>query len=191
MINASNIITLCWLIFLGYWLINWRAVKPTKETAWQAPGFRWTLLWIIVLIIVISRFVFLKNTEHVLNTSVHAYALQPLGILITMLGLIIAIVARKTLADNWSSDVVLKKDHELITKGIYHYVRHPIYTGMTLMGIGSVIVLQTIIVALFFIVMVVFLVFKMKKEETLMLKHFPKEYPAYRKKTKALIPFIY
>ena len=192
MLNASNIITICWLIFLGYWIANWKSVKPAQETAWRSPSFRWTGLWIIVLIILVTHFVFPKHSLHFLTISSNApLILQIIGVLLTILGLIIAIVARRTLADNWSSDVELKKDHKLITKGIYKYVRHPIYTGITFMGLGAIIVDQSIIVTIFFIGMVAFLIFKMKKEETLLLKHFPKEYPAYMKKTKTLIPFIY
>ena len=192
MFNASNIILICWLIFLGYWILNWKSVKPAQEIAWRAPGFRWTLLWIVVLILIISRFLF--HTHGIQIFNIHAKQttfLDIIGILITIGGLFIAILARRTLADNWSSDVELKKDHKLITKGVYEFVRHPIYTGITFMGIGSIIVDQSILVTLFYLGMVAFLLFKMKKEEKLLLKHFPKEYPAYMKKTKALIPFIY
>lgn len=192
MLEASNIILLCWLIFLGYWILNWKSVKPAQEIAWRAPGFRWTLLWIVVLILVISRFLFHTHGFQIFN--IHARqttVLDVIGILITIAGLLIAIIARRTLADNWSSDVELKKDHKLITKGVYKYVRHPIYTGITFMGVGSIIVDQSILVTLFYLGMVAFLIFKMKKEEKLLLKHFPKEYPAYMEKTKALVPFIY
>ena len=192
MVNASDIITLCWLIFLGYWMINWRSVKPAQETAWRAPGFRWTMLWIIILIILITHFFFPRHSLHFLTVSSTApLLLQIIGIGLTILGLIIAIAARKTLADNWSSNVELKKNHKLITEGVYKYVRHPIYTGITFMGLGAIVVDESIIVTIFFIGMVAFLIYKMKKEETLLLKHFPKEYPTYMKQTKALIPFIY
>jgi len=192
MVDASNIILLCWLIFLGYWILNWKSAKPAQEIAWRAPGFRWTLLWIVVLILVISRFLFHTQGFQIFN--IHARQttiLDVIGIVITIAGLLIAIVARRTLADNWSSDVELKKDHKLITKGAYKYVRHPIYTGITLMGIGSIIVDQSLLVTLFYLGMVAFLIYKMQKEEKLLLKHFPKEYPGYMKKTKALFPFIY
>jgi protein-S-isoprenylcysteine O-methyltransferase Ste14 len=194
MFTVSNFILLCWLIFLGYWIVHWKSVKPAKEIAWRAPGFRWTLLWIVVLIILISRFLFHSSAFgfHIFETTQKPITfLDMIGIVMTVIGLIIAIAARKTLADNWSSDVELKKDHTLITVGVYKYVRHPIYTGITLMGLGAIIVEQSIFATIFFIGMVAFLLFKMKKEETLLLKHFPKEYPAYIKKTKALFPYFY
>ena len=193
MINVSNIILFCWLIFLGYWIINWKSVKPTKEMAWKEPHSRWTFIWIVILLFILSRFFFHRNASFLFFTSAPSSfpSIQVLGILLTILGLIIAIVARKTLADNWSSNVELKKDHKLITTGVYNYTRHPIYTGIDLMGFGTIIALQSIVATLFFIFMVIFLMYKMKKEETLLRKHFPKEYPDYMKRTKALIPFIY
>ena len=192
MINASNIILFFWLIFICYWLIHWRSVKPAKETAWRAPGFRWTILWLVVLLFLISRFIYHERGIHIFDATAQPITImQIIGITLTGLGLVIAIVARKILADNWSSDVELKKDHKLITKGVYKYVRHPIYTGIDLMGLGAIIVDQSLFVTFFYICMIIFLLFKMKKEEALLLKHFPKEYPSYIKKTKALIPFIY
>ncbi len=192
MLNASNIILLFWVIFLGYWIINWKSVKPTKETAWRAPGFRWTILWIVILLVLASRFLFHTNGFHIFTFSTKPITLLDIiGIIFAGIGLYIAIAARKTLADNWSSDVELKKDHKLITHGVYKLVRHPIYTGIIFMGLGSIIVDQSILVALFYTGMTAFLIFKMRKEEKLLYKHFPKEYPQYIKKTKALIPFIY
>jgi len=179
------------MIFLVYWIINWKSVKPTKEIAWRSPNFWWTRFWIIVLIILLGRFLFSTTGIQIFKPTNQFSIVEVVGIILTVIGLIIAIVARRTLGDNWSSDIELKKEHELITRGIYQYVRHPIYTGLLFMGVGSIMALQTIWHTIFFIFMFGFLYFKMKKEETLMLKHFHKEYEAYMKKTKALIPFIY
>ncbi|HWY78869.1 MAG TPA: isoprenylcysteine carboxylmethyltransferase family protein [Candidatus Sulfotelmatobacter sp.] len=186
MLNTSNIIFVCWLIFLGYWIINWKSVKPTHEAAWRAPRFRWIFLWIIILLLLLhSIFPSYKTTPAHFSLIVIA------GMIVTIIGLTIAIIARKTLADNWSSDVELKKNHKLIITGIYSYARHPIYTGIITMGIGTIITLQSIHATSFSIGMIAFMIFKMKKEEKLLLKHFPKEYSSYQKKTKALFPFLY
>jgi protein-S-isoprenylcysteine O-methyltransferase Ste14 len=190
MLRANSVIVVCWLIFLSYWIINWHAVKQTEQTEWKAPGFYWTSIWIIILLFLLSHFLHPLHQNLMTSTS-HIAAIQTVGIVITVIGLIIAIIARRSLADNWSSDVALKKDHKLITTGIYRYIRHPIYTGVTFMGIGTILVLQSIVIILFYVIMVVFLLYKYKKEEKLLRKHFPKAYATYMKKTKALIPFIY
>ena len=62
-----------------------------------------------------------------------------LGVLGCVLGLLVTIWARRTLAGNWSSDVTFKQGHELMRSGPYRFVRHPIYTGLLVMGLGSAI----------------------------------------------------
>ena len=56
---------------------------------------------------------------------------------LTLAGVAFAVWARMLLAGNWSSDVTLKRDHELIVNGPYALVRHPIYTGILLALIGT------------------------------------------------------
>ena len=58
--------------------------------------------------------------------------------ILTGAGLIVALWARTILGTNWSSNVVLKEQHELIERGPYRFVRHPIYTGVLLMVLGTV-----------------------------------------------------
>src|SRR6185312_15732911 len=121
MLNASNIILLCWTIFLLYWIINWRNAKPATEVIFRQRNLFWIILWIIFLIFIISRFS-PSSGAHFFRQTATFPVLKPFGIELTIIGLIIAIVARKTLADNWSADVELKKEHKLITTGIYKYV---------------------------------------------------------------------
>ena len=59
------------------------------------------------------------------------------------------------------------------------------------MGLGSVLLLGTISAFLGFLYMFGFFWFKTRREEKLLTKHFPKEYPAYKNHTKALIPFVW
>jgi protein-S-isoprenylcysteine O-methyltransferase Ste14 len=190
--TAPNLISICWLIYLIYWAAKWKSVKQTKETAWRDPGYRWMVILVIGLIIIITH-IFFPSINSLIFTfrSGPITPIQIFGIALTVIGLLICIVARKALADNWSSNIDLKKDHVLITSGIYRFVRHPIYTGSALMGIGSVIAEQSITVTVVYLGMIAFLIFKLKKEEELLIKHFPKEYPKYKKKTKALIPFLF
>ena len=108
-----------------------------------------------------------------------------------VIGLIVAIIARRQLAGNWGAAVELKKGHELITTGIYGYVRHPIYTGMLLMGLGTTVFINAAPVWISLAVAIVLFAIRARQEEKLMTRTFPKEYPEYKKKVKALIPFIF
>jgi protein-S-isoprenylcysteine O-methyltransferase Ste14 len=194
MFNASELVSLCWIIFLGYWAIHWRSVKPTKETTWESQKIGWMIAWIIVIVYFLSPWGqqnFLNQTNLALFSLFKTTAAYIIGVIFLIGGLITAIVARKTLARNWSGNVELKEDHQLITTGVYKYIRHPIYTGVSFMGLGTFILYHSLLSLLFVLILVWFFMYKLKKEEVLLLKHFPKEYPGYIKKTKALIPFIY
>ena len=111
--------------------------------------------------------------------------------IVTFLGMLIMIWARKTLDRNWSANIVLKKEHELITSGPYAFVRHPIYTGLSLMILGVVIYINTLAFTIFFVLFFFGAYYKAKKEERLLINHFADKYLEYKKKTKALIPFIF
>jgi protein-S-isoprenylcysteine O-methyltransferase Ste14 len=179
---------------LAYWALHWRAVKQTKETAWESQKAGWLIAWILVIAYFLSpwgRNTFLNRSDLAFFSLFETAITQVIGIIFLVSGLVIAIIARKTLADNWSGNVELKKDHKLITTGVYKYVRHPIYTGVSFMVIGTFILYHSILSVLLIIIVIGFLSYKLKKEEILLLKHFPKEYPAYIKRTKAIIPFIY
>ena len=59
------------------------------------------------------------------------------GLMLTAVGIGIAIWARLILGSNWSGTVTLKNDHVLIRKGPYRWIRHPIYTGILLGMTGT------------------------------------------------------
>jgi protein-S-isoprenylcysteine O-methyltransferase Ste14 len=201
---SQIIILVCWGIFLLYWFSNWRNVKPTKENKTpRSEGIRIIILFTVVLVF-LNHFVFNNflniplcqwgwNGCHYKALSMDSSPLlfQILGVFLAVAGLIIAIIARRTLARNWSPTIDLKKGHSLITTGIYSYIRHPIYTGVLSMILATLFTFQSIMEILICIALAFMFMFRIKKEEDLMTKTFPKEYPAYKKRTKTLIPFIY
>jgi protein-S-isoprenylcysteine O-methyltransferase Ste14 len=107
----------------------------------------------------------------------------------TVLGLTLAIWARKHLGRNWSTRHTIQVGHELVTSGPYRFVRHPIYTGILLTWFGAGLV-NTIYFVLFVLVALIFFS-RIPKEEASMMGLFPNQYPAYRATTKALIPGVW
>jgi protein-S-isoprenylcysteine O-methyltransferase Ste14 len=189
-ITAQHIIVACWVTFLLYWFISWWSVKPTQERTWSIGRFRWIIIGIVIAFLFLRRFG-LSIPFLTISLIPHSALLSAASIILVILGLGIAIVARGTLAGNWSSNVDVKVGHELITTGIYGYVRHPIYTGLLFMLLGTVLITGTINMLLLLLAALGFFWFKARQEEKLLTKHFPKEYPAYKNKTKALIPFVW
>jgi protein-S-isoprenylcysteine O-methyltransferase Ste14 len=84
----------------------------------------------------------------------------------------------------------LKEGHELVTTGPYHYVRHPIYTGILLALVGTGFV-AGMVWFLLFVITCPCLVYSARTEERLMIQQFPDAYPEYRETTRALIPYLW
>lgn len=184
---TSPIIIGCWIGFVAYWLVSALRQKATAERqslpsalAHRIPvGLGWFLLafprlgppWNRALI-------------------PHAAWVLVMGTAICVSGLFVTLWARRTLAGNWSSDVTFKQEHELIQTGPYRFTRHPIYTGLLVMCLGTAIEIGALRGAVALVVVGIGFWIKLKQEERLLLRHFPDAYPVYQKRVKALVPFI-
>src|SRR5262249_61858300 len=110
---------------------------------------------------------------------------------VPVLRLLIAAWAGWVLGRNWSSNVVFKERHELIEGGPYHFVRHPIYSGVLLMLFGTMLVWGRLVGVVAFIVVIAGLSVKATLEERLLIRHFPESYARYRQRVRAaVIPFV-
>lgn len=118
---------------------------------------------------------------------------QIFGFVLVILGFIECVTARTTLDSNWtdSFEYQIKKEHKLITQGIYRYARHPIYGGILIMINGALIAAGSYTFVVFFLGMFLVLESYAKREEILLAKHFGKKYLEYMKMTKKFIPYIY
>jgi len=180
------LIAACWIVLALYWNISARSIKPAaKRQSWASRLAR-VPVWLGYILLCVA---WVHPTGMVLipRTAVS----ESLGVAICALGLLAAIWSRKTLGDDWSRDVELKQGHQLVERGPYSLVRHPIYTSHLLMGLGTAIASGLLIA--FAGVLCFFIGFwiKLHQEERLLLTHFPDEYSAYKARVKALIPFVF
>ena len=65
-----------------------------------------------------------------------------IGLVLFALGLGFAIWARIHIGRNWGSPMTQKDEPELVTSGPYHLVRHPIYSGLLVAGVGTAVALS-------------------------------------------------
>ena len=191
---VQYVIICCWVIFGLYWFISSSSVKSIQETRGWLAG-NWHGIWLLIGGLFLSNLPFLAKVG--VSISSLTILLIPSSIVINVViivfavtGLIVALIARRTLAGNWSRAVAFKEDHELITTGLYHYVRHPIYTGVLLMILATALSVGTLSAGIGFVIIVLGLWFKLRAEEELLTVHFPNEYLAYKNRTKALIPYV-
>jgi protein-S-isoprenylcysteine O-methyltransferase Ste14 len=112
---------------------------------------------------------------------------QPLRVLHFLRALRAMPFSRFPMGDRRSS-ATLKVDHRLIQSGPYGWVRHPIYSGLLLALVGTVITIGTLQACVGVAIIFIAVVRKMALEEQWMAAQFGNEYEVYRRRVNALIP---
>jgi len=161
----------------------------SKKTVQKTSWFSWTYRILAIFIFIGAIWLF-KNGFGGPLLWPRTLAIGLLADVVTMSALILSIWARITLGRNWSGNVVLKENHELIMSGPYAYVRHPIYSSLILFVLGIVIYYGRLGGIIFLVLFIAGAWFKAYKEEKLLTSHFGEKYLAYKKMVKGLIPWI-
>jgi protein-S-isoprenylcysteine O-methyltransferase Ste14 len=171
-----------WAAFWIYWLVAAFSMKRSHITWSRELRIRAV---IVVLVILLTRQGAFQNGS--LNSSPWRAGL---GLVLFALGLGFAIWARRHIGRNWGTPMSKKDEPELVTSGPYRLVRHPIYSGILLAGVGSAVALSwkwmipVVLAGIYFI-------YSATVEERYLIEQFPDTYPTYRRSTKMLVPFIF
>ncbi len=113
------------------------------------------------------------------------------GLALIAIGLTIELVAQATLWRFYSSTLVIKEDHQLITHGVYRFTRHPIYLGVIMVCIGVPVYTSSLYGLLTMSALIPIILNRIRMEERLLSEEFGDAYRAYKEATSKLIPFIY
>ena len=117
-----------------------------------------------------------------------------IGLIIMSLGAIIMLISRFQLNKYTYGGGSLSesKDQNLITFGMYKYIRHPIYLGGLIITIGLELAFRTIIMLILHTT-IFFLIFRarMIREEMVLSTKFGEEYLRYKRQTSRLVPLLY
>lgn len=175
------VFAIAWAAFWIYWLVAAFSMKR-GHVPW-ARELRIRVL-IVILAVILIRFGVFRGQG--VNTDPWRAGL---GLVLFALGLGFAIWARIHIGRNWGTPMSQKDEPELVTSGPYHLVRHPIYSGILLAGVGTAVALSWLwLIAV--VLAGVYFTYSAKVEERNMATQFPEAYPAYRRSTRMFIPFI-
>lgn len=112
-----------------------------------------------------------------------------LGVLLLAAALFVFWRAHADLGLNWSPSLEIREKHELITRGIYAVIRHPMYASQWLWVIAQPLLLQNWIAGfLNLLVFIPFYFLRVKGEEQMMLEQFGDQYRSYMQKVGAVFP---
>ncbi len=139
-----------------------------------------SLLAIIVGIFQIGTFAYAVNNEIIRLT----------GLLFYLIFSWVQIIAFKMLGDNYSQEIVIFKNHQLITSGPFKFLRHPQYLSQMLMDLGGALATMSYIVLALSLIEIPFIILRASVEDKLLEKNFKEAFLNYKKKSGFLIPFI-
>ena len=170
-----------WGLFWTYWLLSAFSMRR-GHVAWSRELRIRAVIGVLVILLV--RFGAFRG--YGLNTDPWRAAL---GLVLFAVGLAFAVWARAHIGRNWGGPMSQKDAPELVTAGPYGLVRHPIYSGVLVAGVGTAVALSW--EGMIAVVLAgVYFVYSATVEERYLTEQFPDTYPVYRRSTKMLVPFI-
>ena len=113
------------------------------------------------------------------------------GLALSIVGIVLRLAPVFVLGRRFSGLVAIQEGHELVTGGLYRFIRHPSYLGLLLGLFGWALVFRSAMGLLVSLLLIPPLVARMNSEEALLESEFGERYADYRRRTWRLLPFLY
>ena len=183
-----SLIRIAWIV----WLISWFAAAAWSDRTVRRPAVRREVLY-RVLTVAGALLLFGFNPVGVSAESPLWPVAPAIGWLLASMaicGFLFMWWARIHLGQLWSSSVTRKEHHHVVDTGPYAIVRHPIYTGLLLAIIATVLVRGTIITLIGSALIAMGIYIKARVEEEFLRQQLGEPYDAYSRRVPMLVPFL-
>jgi protein-S-isoprenylcysteine O-methyltransferase Ste14 len=178
-----------WIVLVAVWVVG---AFMTRQTARQQTSN--SRLWQMGIVLLGMWLLFGQGTGFAWMDEA-AFPMTEIvtiaGLATTLAGVAFAIWARATLGANWSGVITVKVGHNLVRRGPYRIVRHPIYTGLLIAVAGTALTYGSIRGILSLPIVAFGLWLKTLTEERFMVQEFGEEYLCYKREVRALVPFLF
>jgi len=174
-----------WVLFSAYWEAAARNASAAQTSETRGSRSLHVLMTNVALLLIIAP---LRALGRFLPVSV---IIMSAGLAVEAAGLFLAIWARRHLGRNWSGEITIKVQHELVRSGPYRWLRHPIYTGILAMYVGTALVTGEWLAVVGLAIMGFAYWRKIHLEEANLNVAFGGDYEAYRRETWALVPGLF
>ena len=122
---------------------------------------------------------------------VDAYSLiRYVGLAVYLVFSWIQVWSFKSLGDNYSQDIMVKKNHELVTNGPFKIIRHPQYLCQIVLDLGATAATFSYLVGIFALIEIPIYIMRASLEDKLLAKYFSEKFSDYKKKSGFMFPFI-
>ncbi len=184
--TPRDIIEAAWIAFAAFWI--W-AARNQKRVQQREP----VLARLSHMMFMAFGFVLLYSKDSRFGALNRRFLperqwIEMLGALITVAGVAFAIWARRHIGKNWSAQVTIRQEHDLIRTGPYARIRHPIYTGLLLAIAGTAIEIGEYRALLALTLVFIGFAIKAKREELLLTKEFGPAFDEHRSHTGFFLP---
>jgi protein-S-isoprenylcysteine O-methyltransferase Ste14 len=180
-------VAICWGVVGVVWIAGavYNASRGPRARTRAAAVTR-----VPILIVVLTAWLLFRLVP---GTDWHSLTVETLwvrvpGLVILACSTVFTLWARAALGTMWSGSPTVKAGHRLRTDGPYAVTRHPIYTGLLGMLLGTALLAGLGHWLVIFPLAVLFAELRIRTEEQLMLATFPENYPGYRRRVPQLVP---
>jgi len=174
-----------WVAFSLYWEVAAKNASAAKHSESRASRALHVVLANIAILLAIAPIRGLGRFLPVSNLVI------VVGLAIEAAGLFLTIWSRRVLGRNWSGEISIKVEHELVRSGPYKLLRHPIYTGLLTMYVGTALAAGEWL-SIIGLAMAFFAYWrKIRLEELNLRTAFGADYDAYCNETWALLPGLF
>jgi protein-S-isoprenylcysteine O-methyltransferase Ste14 len=177
----------CWGVVGAVWIAGaiYNASRGPRAGT-RAPAV--TRLPIVALVLAAWLVFYLVPGTDWHSLTVDTLWVRVPGLVILICSTVFTLWARVALGTMWSGSPTVKVEHRLRTDGPYAVTRHPIYTGLLGMLLGTTLLVGLGHWLAIFPLAVLFAELRIRTEEQLMLATFPDAYPGYRRRVPQLVP---
>ncbi len=182
---ARLIVTFCTVSVLTAVFINFQLARRSHSIRSERPSLVKTGSMLAFFAV---SYLLIRFRLGVYEIPAMGFPMAIAGLALLVLGTTVNILGRFALGRNWGNQVIIYRDHSLVTGGAYRYVRHPLYASLIWMFIGASLVFQNwaaLLAALFIFVPAMY--YRGKLEEQALIAQFP-DYAEYRDRTGMFFP---
>jgi len=185
---AASLIRAYWLKRTPHWWRNRVSIADDRERGQDRPLMLLTTLGMVVVPFLYLFTRRLDFADYTLPATASLVA-GSLGAALFLQALLLLWRSHADLAGSFSPGLQIRKDHRLVTTGVYERVRHPMYSAHLLWAVAQILLLQNWIAGPAFLVASLPLyVVRIPREEEMMLDRFGEEYRRYMERTGRVVP---